>query len=118
MAKYAARVKVYGERGYLFTEASWYAERLVKASKAERIGKGRIEAVRLTSPLNPEEGHERVSSLKRYSNLGQAQDAGMSYVMREYASRQFAPRQAQRLFLQVLADAGADIRRVAANANE
>lgn len=110
MAKYAARVKVYGERGYLFTEASWYAERLIKASKAERIGKGRIEAVRLISPLNPEEGHERVSSLKRYSSLGQAHDTGMTYMMREYGSKQFAPKKAMRMLREDLVRHGAVLR--------
>ncbi len=113
MAKtYAKSVEVYGERGFLFREAGWFAEKLVQQGNAERICKGKVvRALRLISPLNPEQGHERVSKLKKYSSLGQAADTGMTYMMREFASHQFAPRKAQRLFLQVLVDAGAEVRR-------
>lgn len=114
MAKtYASSVEVYGEIGFIYRESRpGFAQRMVQDGKAERICKGKVvRALRLISPLNPEQGHERVSSLKRYSSLGQAHDTGMSYIMREYSSHQFAPQKAQRLFLNVLAGAGAEIKR-------
>lgn len=114
MAKtYASSVEVYGEIGFIYRESRpGFAQRMVQDGKAERICKGKVvRALRLISPLNPEQGHERVSSLKRYSSLGQAHDTGMSYIMREYSSHEFAPQKAQRLFLNVLASAGAEIKR-------
>jgi hypothetical protein len=109
---YARSVEVYGEQGFLFREAGWFAEKLVQEGKAERICQGKlVRALRLLSPNNPDSGHETVSTLLKFSRLGQTRDTGTTYMMREYGSRTFAPRQARRFMLQVLAEAGAEIRK-------